>query len=313
MRFGLRSLSGVLAAGAAIVAALGAAAQPAAATPVQVNLTNLRTIQTFNLDKKGNDDVYLLVTGVAKSQPVNVRLPEAKTWTSNTKQQAVQEKQPVTLWKGDLASGEFALITVTVMQGKGTDDAKIKEYLGRITAAEKDAAGKKTLASADDFKTVAKDALKNERAVITKIKDVFSREKKTDHYGGLFNVLVWNNNGKIVKRLDPVGLTFGEHNGTDVKIYTKLKNTRSNVMVADPNKPGEFAQQSLAPLSDDQATIRVKMLETEYTQEAGRKVRNVTDYLADLQVLDNGKPVKWELQGDNPGADEIHEYWDWAS
>lgn len=312
MRFGLRSLSGLLVAGAAMLVALGTA-QPASATPVQVNLTNLRTIQTFNLDKKGNDDVYLLVTGAAKGQPINERLPQGKTWSGNTKEQAVSEKQPVTVWKGDLGNGEFALITVTLMQGKGTDEAKIKEYLGKITDAEKDAAGKKTLASADDFKNVAKDTLKNERAVITKIKDIFSREKKTDHYGGLFNVLVWNNNGKIVKRLDPVGLTFGEHNGTDVKIYTKLKNTRSNVMVADPNKPGEFAQQSLAPLSDDQATIRVKMLETEYTEEAGRKVRNVTDYLADIQVLDNGKPVKWNLEGDNPGADEIHEYWDWAS
>ena len=313
MRFGLRSLSGVLVVvGAAVVATL-CAAQPAGATPVQVNLANLRTIQTFNLDKKGNDDVYLLVTGAAKGQPISERLPQGKTWSSTTKQQAVTDKQPVTIWKGDLASGEFALITVTLMQGKGTDEAKIKEYLGKIADAEKDAAGKKTLASADDFKTLAKDTLKNERAVITKIKDTFSREKKTDHFGGLFNVLVWNNNGKIVKRLDPVGLTFGEHDGTDVKVYTKLKNTLANVMVADPAKPGEFAQQSLAPLSDDQSTIRVKMLETEFTDNAGRKVRNVTDYLADIQVLDNGKPAKWELQGDNPGKDEIHEYWDWAS
>ena len=38
--------------------------------------------------------------------------------------------------------------------------------------------------------------------VLTKnVKETFAREKKTDHYGGLFNILLWNNNGKLVKRL----------------------------------------------------------------------------------------------------------------
>ena len=61
-------------------------------------------------------------------------------------------------------------------------------------------------------------------------------------------MLVWNN-GQALQRLDPVGLSFGEHYGVDPKIYTKIKNTRSNVMVKDDT--GDWSEQQLTPLTDD--------------------------------------------------------------
>ena len=115
MRLGLTAiLTGV----AACAACLAAFAPPAAAVPVEVNVTALRTIQTFNLDKKADDQCYLLVSGYAKGQPISDRLPKEKTWAANRKKMAVTEKAPATLWKGDLANGEFAVVTVTLMQGR---------------------------------------------------------------------------------------------------------------------------------------------------------------------------------------------------
>jgi hypothetical protein len=296
---------------ATLVAGLFASAAFAAPVPVTVNLTALRAVQTYNLDKKVDDNAYILVGGIAKGAEVDGRLPKDKSWEVNRKKPPVTEKAPEALWKGELADGEFALITVLTFQGKGEDAAKVKEFAAKLDAAEKPAKDKKTLASAEEFKKLAADVLKGQQAVATKVKDTFSREKNTDHFGGLFTILVWNNNGKLVKRLDPVGLTFGEHYGTDVKVYTKLKNTRNNVLVADP-KGAEFSEQVLAPLSDDFATVRVKMLEAEYVKTAERTTRNVTDYLADVQVLAADKPVKWTLGGEEPGVDEIHAYWGWA-
>lgn len=311
MRFGFsRVLAGV-----AVLAGLSLFTRPTAAAPVPVtvDLNTLRAIQTYNLDKKTPDDVYLLVTGVAKGQEVATeRFPKSGTWQADPKKLAVSPKQPVTLWKGELNDGEFAQLTVTVFQGKGADTAKTKEYEDKLSAALKGVAPRagKSLAAAGDVKTLATATLKAEQTMLKDIKQLFSRDKKTDHFSGVFNVLVWNEGGKIVKRLDPVGLLFGENNGTDVKIYTKLKNTRNNVFVQAEN--GEWSEQPLAPLSDDQTTVRVKMLETEYIKTPERTIRNVTDYLADIQVTASGKPLKWKLGGENPGDDEIHVFWDFA-
>jgi hypothetical protein len=127
----------------------------------------------------------------------------------------------------------------------------------------------------------------------------------------MFNVLLWNN-GKLEKRLDPVGLTAGEHYGNDEKTYTKIKYTRNNVAVKDEND--EYFPQVMPPISEDKQTVRVKMLETERVKVEGRAVpaRNVTDYLADIKVEAGGKPVEWKLAGENVGPSEIHMYWDWA-
>lgn len=312
MRIGQFGLPRLVAGVAALVGGLVAFAAPAGAAPVpvEVNLTALRPIQTYNLDKKGDDQAYMLVTGVAKGQPINERFPKDKAWDAARKKQPVTEKSPLSLWKGDLDDGEFALVTVSTFQGTGEDQAKTKEYLTKLADAEKAAAGTKTLASPADFKKLATDTVKSEQAFITKIKDLFSREKKTDHYGGLFNVLVWNNKGKIVKRIDPVGLTFGEHYGTDVKVYTKLKNTLNNALVQDDK--GQWSEMVLSPLSDDFKTIRVKMLENEFVKLPDREVKNTTDYLADVQVLSGGKPLNWQLEGEETGVDDKHTYWNWA-
>ena len=65
--------------------------------------------------------------------------------------------------------------------------------------------------------------------VITGTLPNISREKATDHFNGQFTLLIWNDGGKIKKRIDPVGLTAGEHFGTDSKVYTKIKFTRAAI------------------------------------------------------------------------------------
>lgn len=211
-------------------------------------------------------------------------------------------------------AGAFAVLTVTVFQGEG-DSSKEKAFTDKLIEADKQAAGwtKPTL-DKPGFDGITKDLLKANRSVITKIKTMFSREAKTDHYGGQFTVILWNNGGKLAKRIDPVGLTFGEHFGTDVKIYTKLKNTRNNVLIQD--EKGQWSQQSLTAVSDDDTTIRVKMLETETIKGATEPTKHVTDYLAELQINDltGGKqtPLKWDLDGEQTGYDAIHTYWDFA-
>lgn len=294
--------------GAAVVSAV-----PAAAAQVSVDLTNLRAIQTYALEDKGDDQAYLLVSGVAKGQELTpTKLPKDGVWTVGPKQPAVTDKKPVTLWTGDLADGEFALLTVTLFQGKG-DDAKLKEYAGKLGEAGKAAAGRSAakLASPDEAKKLAADTLKAHRAVVTKIKDLFGgRDKNADHFGGQFTLLVRNQGGKIVKRIDPVGLTFGEHAGTDVKAYSKLKLTRQNVFVQ--GEGGEWSEEQLLPLNDDENAIRVKMLETEFVKQGDKQVKNVTDYLAEVQVKADGKPTKWKLGGENLGISDLHTWWDYA-
>lgn len=299
----------------------------AAPQPVSIDLTFLRAIQKYNVDPKTPDHVYLLVDGIADGQPISQRLPaDGKTWTGGPKEPPVTDAKPVTLWKGELNDGQFALLSVTLFQGDGKDQGLLKQYEQKIVAAQKKTPGfdKKTLAANDVSNMLAgfiqkkgEDSemvqqfvsgqlIKNEQAVITHIKDTFSRQKNTDHYGGLFNVLAWNDGKTIQKRLVPVGLTFGAHYGTDVKIYTKLKFTRKdNVFVKED---GQWTIEQLPPLSDDEKSMRVKMLETEMLN--GQK--KTTDYLADIQVKVNGQPEKWKLEAEVTGVDDIHTYWEFA-
>jgi len=288
---------------------VSACAVRAAAMPVEVDLTAVRTIQLASLDSKTPDQVYLLISGIAAGKDVADRIPKEKTLTASPKEPAVSA--PLAIWKGELDNGQFAVLTVTLMQGDGTDDAKVKEFLDKLTAADKQTPewSKSTL-TADDIPKFATGLLKNQQPVIVKIKDIFSREAKTDHYGGQFNLLVWNNGGKIAKRLDPIGLTFGEHFGTDLKIYSKLKATRSNVLLKDDS--GQLTEQQLLPLDDDETTVRVKMLETE-AQPADKATKHVTDYLTEVQVKDaSEKPMHWTLEGENTGYDVVHTYYDYA-
>ncbi|MDB5293508.1 MAG: hypothetical protein JWL69_4749 [Phycisphaerales bacterium] len=315
MKFGIKSVL------ASLTLAIGGAALPAhaAGVPVTVDITSLRAIQKYTLDEKADDQAYILVTGISGDKPLDARFPETgKTWEAAPKKPAVTEKEPVTVWKGALDDGEFALVTVSLFQGTGKDETLTKKYAEQIAAAEKSAPGfdKKKLAAAD-VKPLAQAVVKNEQAVITKIKDTFSRQKNTDHFGGLFNVLVWNEGGKIKKRVDPVGLTFGEHFGNDEKVYTKIKFTRNNVFVQDDK--GVWGAERMEPLSDDEKTLRVKMLENELIKKPGSNpTPKTTDYLAGVQVTADGKALKWKLPPEGPdgqvvGVDDIHTYWNYAN
>ena len=291
--------------------ALAALAPFSKAVPISLELDSLRAVQTFPLDK-GEDQAYLLVTGIANGKEFSDQMPKDKSWSVAPKKPVASVKEPVTLWKGDLADGEFALITVTLINGKGAGEAKLKEYRDKLIAAGKTVAEQaKPKLTQTDFENVCSQSLKADQAVIKDIKKVFSRDLNTDHFGGLFNVVIWNNAGKIAKRLDPVGLTFGEHDGIDPKIYTKIKNTRPNVMMKD-EATGEWSEQQLAPLTDDQMAVEVKMLENELVKVDGKPSKNTTDYVAELQIKADGKPLKWELGGMQPGKTEVHTYWDFA-
>lgn len=283
----------------------------AQAVPVSADMTGLYAIQTYPLDK-GDDQAYLLVNGVANGKEFSEQMPKDKTWTAAPKKIIGSIKAPETIWKGDLGDGEFALVTVTLMQGKGADAAKIKAYLDKKAEAEKTVAerSKSKLAQAD-FDKLHTDTIKAQQAMIKDIKKLFSREQNTDHFGGLFDMLIWNNGGKIVKRVDTAGLTFGEHYGVDPKIYTKIKNSRPNVLMKD-EATGEWGEQQLTPLNDEQDALRVKMLETELIKGAGDPTKNTTDYVVEIQVKAAGKALKWELGGDHPGPTDLHIYWDFA-
>ena len=301
--------------GVAVCLAIFMTAIRAAGVPVTIQTTSIHGIQTYEMGQNATDQVYLLLNGTTAGKPIDARLPQGNaTLPAGEKQPAVDSDKPLTLWKGDLDNNQYVLLTVTLMQGKGQDQAKTKDYVGKIQAADKGVAelSKPTLSSADDLKKLAEDTVKAHQAVIKDIKKTFSRDQKTDHYGAQFTIIVWNNNGKLVKRLDPVGLTFGQHYGNDEKIYTKLKNTRNNVMVKDAQ--GQWGQQQMEPLNDDQTAIRVKGLETEWVkQSAGNPIRHVTDYLIEIQVLGpDNKPLTWNTEDEQTGIDAIHTYWNYA-
>lgn len=283
----------------------------AAAVPITVDCTDVIDIQSFNLGEDASDQAYLLVTGHAAGQQIDERVPKSGTWAVAPKKMPIDAKNPVELWKGDLDDGQFAAITVTMLQGKG-DEALNKKYLDALGAAEQKvpAWDSKTLASADALKNLAEAKLKADQSVVSKIKDFYSRAKNTDHFGGQFTIILWNNGGKIVKRLDPVGLTFGDHNGTDPKIYSKLKNTRNNVLMK--NDQNEWEEQQVEPVSDDSNEVRVKELENEYVDQGGQKLRHTTDYLVEIKVLASHKPLSWSTEGEVTGIDAIHTYWLYA-
>ena len=299
----------IILAALALVTAAFASVAAAAPIPVKVDLSALRAIQQYTMKEGAEDDVYVVVTGVANGQAVNKRLPDTGTMKASPKKPPVTPNTPKTLWEGKLEDGEFVFLQVLLMHGNGKDQAKLKGFQDKLAAAVKGGQGKKTITS-DEFDTLLADAVKGQQEVVTKVKETFSREKNTDHYGGLFNVMVWNSGGKITKRVDPVGLTFGEHYGVDPKIYTKLKYTRPNVLVQDDG--GDWNEMQLAPVSDEEDMVRVKMLETEYIKGGDNLVKKTTDYLVDVMVTAEGKPLTWELGGENTGPGTLHTYWEYA-
>lgn len=299
---------------ALVVAGLSSAVE-AAPMPVKVEIPIVRAIQPYTMMKEGEaettDQAYLLVSGVARGQEIQKRIPEQGTLKVAPKNPAFADK-PAVAWEGQLDDGEFAYVTVVLMHGEGKDQAKLKEFQAKLDAAAKKAAerSKKTITSEEGDKLIEA-TLAAQQEVITDVKQTFSRDKNTDHYGGLFNVFLFNNGGKLYKRLDPVGLTFGEHAGIDPKIYTKLKLTRPNVLEKD--EAGDWNEVQLEPVDYEKPeVIRVKMLETEYVKQGDQNLRKVTDYLLDVRVLADGKPQEWELGGENTGISNLHTWWDYA-
>lgn len=297
----------------ALLVAFGLVASHARATEVSVDLTRLIAIQTYDLKDKAEDEAFLILTGIAAGKDLEMaKLPINGTWKVTPEKHAVEPEKPVGLWKGDLAEGQFALLTVTLFQGKG-DDATVKAFVAKKAEGEKAVATRaKATLTTDEAKTLAADTLKAHRALIKDIKKlVGGREKNTDHYGGQFTLLIHNDAGKIVKRLDPVGLTFGEHAGIDVKTYTKIKRTRRNVMMKDDS--GQLYEEEMLMVNDDENALRIKMLDTEYVKVDGKDFKNVTDYLAEIEVKSAGKKLKWKLGGENTGVSDVHFWWDWAN
>lgn len=322
-RIGLTSLLAALL--VAVVGVIAPAARAADAVPVSVDITELRTMASYALEPGAPDDVYAVVTGVAKGEPVNMRLPKEGTWQVAPKKPGIVAPDKVNLWKGELADGEFVTLTVSLFQGKGEDEAPLKAYLAAKAEAEKAVAerSKKTLGSAEEFKKLVEGSQAAHQGLFKDDpKKFFSREKKTDHFNGQFNVTVWNDGGELQKRVDPLGLVYGEHFGEKEKLYSKIKFTKNNVLV--PNETGdEFFLQVYAPVSDDGTGLRVKMLETEYVKTSPEDPvgqRNVTDYIVEVKVTDlsgggEGEALEWEEKGEHTNPKDprdIHKYWDWA-
>ncbi|QOV92038.1 hypothetical protein [Humisphaera borealis] len=296
----------------ALLLGLGLPASQVRAAAVTVDLTRLMAIQTYAIEDKADDEAFAILTGVAAGKELDMqKLPINGSWKIGPRTPAVEPAKPLGVWKGELADGQFALLTVTLFQGKG-DDATVKAFVAKKAEAEKAVAGRSAAkATADEAKKIAADTLKAHKALVKDVKKIVGgSEKKTDHYGGQFTLMLWNNGGKIVKRLDPVGLTFGEHAGIDVKTYTKIKRTRRNVMMKDD--AGEWYEEEMLMLNDDENAIRVKMLDTEMIKKDGKDFKNVTDYLAEIQVKADGKALKWKLGGENLGVSDVHAWWDWA-
>ena len=74
-----------------------------------------------------------------------------------------------------------------------------------------------------------------------------------------------------------------------------------------------MGNRSLSPISDDELTLHVKMLETELVKGPdGNPIRKTTDYLADVQVKTGDKVTKWKMGGEMTGVDDIHTYFEFA-
>lgn len=288
-----------------IVALVGFTSNARAAVEAKIDIPAIRAVQTNTPGEGKTDNIYFLINGVVKGQAKQWQLPKGKTLKASPKVMAADAKNPITVWEGKLEDGEFVALSVVVMAG--TDGKAADGYFKAKTASDKKVAalGKGKLTK-DEFKALRKALNAQNQVFVTGIKKAVPA--KGDQFVGLFDVMVGNVGGKLVKSCTPVGLTSGEHYGTDAKRYTKIKYTRENVLVKDAG--GQWYEMQMAPVSDSEDIVRIKMLET---VKDGDK-RNVTDYLIDVRVTDGGKVTTWLLppNGEHPGPTIIHDYWDYA-
>jgi hypothetical protein len=277
-----------------------------------IDLGALHCIRTRvpNDDDTKTDQIYIHVTGVAQGKAISALLPKGKTAGVSPKVMGADAKNPMVIWKGSLAEGEFVALTLTLFQAKDANKRnadQLKAYVAKQTAAFKSVAAlaKKT----GDEKTLkaARSALnKANRKIVAGIKQLFPAGKG-DRFGGLVDVIVINEGGKLKKFATPVGLTTGDDFGIRDKVYSKIKYTRENVMIKDEN--GQWYEVQMDPVAPDtEDMVYIKMLETESKGDQ----RNVTDYLLGLRVQTAGKNLSWILDGEHPGPTIIHDYWDWA-
>src|SRR5579871_6839116 len=100
------------------VASLSAGAAWGAAIPVEVNLSDLMTIQSYNVGENAVDQSYVMVSATLDGKTTSERVPKTGTWATGAKQQPVDDKKPQALWKGDIEDGHYAVVTVTLLQGE---------------------------------------------------------------------------------------------------------------------------------------------------------------------------------------------------
>ena len=291
---------------------VGGVAGTASAAPVAVKLqlTELRCIQP-RAGEAGKDAVFVVVDGRAAGKPLRSLIPAEKPFPTDAKTVPIHKKAPQVLYEGQLDEGQFAFLTVILFTGGEPAEAakavyKAKE--GLDSKLEALAGAKLEKAQVEGLRVAAN------KAHMEWVKGLAgSLGKSAEGYAGLFDVLLVNVGGKIEKRLTPVGLTSGQHYGTDAKVYSKLKYTRDNVLVQDP-ADGSFYEVQLGPTTEEKDMVYIKSLETRFAKAAaGEPKRQVMDYVTGVQLLDGaGKPALWELGGENPGPSIVHDYWDWA-
>jgi hypothetical protein len=288
----------------AIVATLTASLAPVIAADVKIEIPAIRSIQTNTPGEGKSDQVYLLVTGIAKGEAVAKQLPDGKSFKASPKEQPVDGKSAVTVWEGKLDEGQSVVLTVAAFAGGKITDDQRKAYFEKKAASDK---------KIEMTKPTDKDSLNKARAMLSKQNVAFYKaigelfpKQKGDHYVGAFDVFVINIGGTIHKRITPTGLLHGEHYGTGVKQYSKIKYTRENVLTKDEN--GQFYELQMEPTAENEQGLRVKMTEVEKIEGD----RNVTDYLVDVTIKADGKLTTFELAGEHPGPTIVHDYWDWA-
>lgn len=288
----------------AFAAALGTGLSPVVAADVKVEIPAIRSIQTNTPGEGKTDQIYLLVTGSAKGEAVAKQLPDGKSLKAGPKEQPVDAKSALTVWEGKVEDGQAVVLTVAAFAGGKITDDQRKAYFEKKAASDKKIeAGK--VSDKDSLNALRAAHNKQNVAFFKAIGELFPKQKG-DHYIGAFDVIVVNVGGTIHKRITPTGLLHGEHYGTGVKQYAKIKYTRENVLTKDEN--GQFYELQMEPTAENEEGLRVKMTEVEKIGDE----RNVTDYLVDVTIKTDGKLTKFELAGEHPGPTIVHDYWDWA-
>ncbi len=288
---------------ACLIVSIASAAH--AAVEAKIDLPAVRCIQTNTAGEGKTDNIYFVINGVVKGEAKSWQHPKGKTLKASPKVMAADPKNPITIWEGKLEDGEFVVLSVAMFQG--TKGKTAEGYLKAKAASDKKVSAlSKGKLTKDEFKALRKALNAQNQVFVTGIKKAVAKDG--DAFVGLFDVMVGNAGGKLVKGCTPVGLTEGEHYGTDPKRYTKIKYTRENVLVKDANN--QWYEMQMAPVSDNEDIVRIKMLETVKTGDK----RNVTDYLIDVRVHEGGKATTWLLppNGEHPGPTIIHDYWDYA-